>query len=224
MRVIRFIVLLSLWSLAVPAFILADSQGGTISGDYVETRSAEVYAGPCISNSEVNVAGDQAILSWRINYGSWEGVPLDGLGVIAAVKAKATIGDPDGHPYPAKTVLIVDQRANGEQRRALERFARSQGGELLDNVVSVEAAPIRFEERGHGSVELSGGDMVRIETRPMTEEDHLCGNAELCYKPMTALAHSMPVFSLVNQFTGKGLDVKWRIADKSSAFRGTFSY
>ncbi len=224
MRSIRFTVILSLCSLSVPAFVMADGQGGGISGDYVETRSAEIYAGPCISNSEVNLAGDQAILGWRINQGSWEGVPLEGLGIIAAVKAKATIGDPYGKPYPAKTVLIVDERASAEQRLALEHFARSKAGELLANVVSVEAAPIHFEERGHGTIVLSGGDIVRIETRGMTEEDHLCGNAELCYKPITALSHAMPVFSLVNQFTGKGLDVKWRIADKSSAFFGTFSY
>ena len=208
----------------MPAFVLADTSPGVISGDYLETRSAEVFAGPCVANSEVNLVGDQAILSWRINRGSWEGVPVDGLMVIAVVKARGTIGDPYENIYPAKAVLIVDERATPKQRRALERFARAKGGELLDNVVSVEAAPIHFDARKHGSVVLAASDIVRIETRNMKAGDHLCGNEDICYLPMTQLTHSMPVFTLVNQFAGNGLDVKWRIADKSSAFFGTFTY
>ena len=114
--------------IGLASLALADRPGGAIFGDYVETRSANVYTGPCTANSEIGVAGDQATLSWRINKGSWEGVPLDGLGVIAVVKARATIGDPFANPYPAKAVLIVDERGTREQRQALERFARATEG------------------------------------------------------------------------------------------------
>jgi len=202
----------------------ADISNAKISGDYVEARSAEVYAGPCVANSEVNLVGDQATLSWRIREGTWEGVPLDGLGVVAVVKAKATIGDPFSNPYPAKAVLIVDERATAEQRRALESFARAKGGRLLENVVAVESRPISFEERQHGSVALTAGELVRIETRSMKPGDHLCGNEDLCYLPMTKLAHSMPVYTLVDEFNGKGLGVNWKISGKSSAFIGSFNY
>lgn len=204
--------------------LAADRFEGQIAGDYLEARSAEVYAGPCLMNSEANLAGDQAILSWRIREGSWDGVRLAGLGVVAVVKAQATIGDPYANPYPAKAVLIVDERATAEQSRALQSFARAQGGRLLENIVAVEKAPISFEERQHGSVTLAAGDIVRVETRPMKEGDHLCGNEELCYLPLTKLAHSMPVFTLVDQFRGRGLGVTWRLADKSSAFVGSFQY
>jgi|SRR5579885_1019875 len=210
--------------LAAASFVHAADAPSSITGEYLETRSADVYAGPCVSNSEVNLVGDQAILSWRVNRGSWQGVPLDGLGVVAVVKAKATIGDPYANPYPAKAVLIVDERANAAQRQALERFAHAKAGRLLDHIVSVEAAPIRFEEHEHGAAVLNAGDIVRIQTRMMSEKDHLCGNEDLCYKPLTNLSHSMPVFTLLSQFEGQGLDVKWRVADKSSAFLGTFSY
>lgn len=218
-----------LWSVALvlagSAWALGtDTAGATIAGDYVETRSAEVYAGPCMANSEANLVGDKAILGWRIAQGSWEGVPLAGLSVVAAVKAQSTIGDPSANPYPAKAVLVVDERATSGQRRALESFARAKGGRLLEEVVAVEAAPIRFEEREHGSVAMTAGELVRIETRPMKEGDHLCGNEELCYLPLTKLAHSMPVFTLVEQFSGKGLGVTWRISEKSSAFVGNFKY
>jgi hypothetical protein len=210
-------------ALAVPVFVLgADS--AAISGDYLETRSAEVYAGPCVANSEVNLVGDQAIMSWHVNRGSWEGVALDGLSVIAVVKARGTIGDPYENIYPAKAVVIVDERATPQQSHALVSLARAKAGRLAENVVTVEAAPIRFETGEHGSARLVAADLVRIETRNMMAGDHLCGNEDLCYLPMTSLTHSMPVFAMVNQFAGNGLGVKWRIADKSSAFIGSFTY
>src|ERR1700746_1529134 len=79
-----------------------------IQGDYVETRSADVYTGQCFANGEVNLVGNEAILGWRVDKGEWNGVSLDGLAVVAVVRAKATLGDPYADPYPAKAVLVVD--------------------------------------------------------------------------------------------------------------------
>src|ERR1041385_3079311 len=83
-----------------------------IRGDYVETRSADVYTGQCFANGEVNLVGNEAILAWHVRSGSWNGVPLDGLSVAAAVRAKATLGDPYADPYPAQAVLLVDDQAD----------------------------------------------------------------------------------------------------------------
>src|ERR1044072_7176057 len=100
----------------------AAGQAQHISGDYVETRSADVWTGPCVANGEVNLAGDQAILAWRIDKGGWNGVSLDGLSVVSVVKAGATLGDTYNNPYPAKAVMIVDDKATGEQQKALIGF------------------------------------------------------------------------------------------------------
>src|SRR5947208_3945428 len=72
--------------------IVASAQ--QIRGDYLETRSADVYTGQCFANGEVNLVGNEAILAWRVQSGSWDGVPLEGLTVAAAVRAKGTLGDP----------------------------------------------------------------------------------------------------------------------------------
>src|SRR5204863_8904452 len=105
-----------------------------IRGDYVETRSADVYTGQCFANGEVNLVGNEAILAWHVRSGSWDGVPLEGFTVAAAVRANGTLGDPYENPYPAHSVLLVDDRANPQQRTALENFAKHMGGELLRNV------------------------------------------------------------------------------------------
>src|ERR1051325_1755199 len=98
-----------------------------IRGDYVETRSADVYTGQCFANGEVNLVGNQAILAWRVQSGSWNGVALDGLSVAAAVRANATLGDPYADPYPAQSVLLVDDQADSRQQEALAAFARHMG-------------------------------------------------------------------------------------------------
>src|SRR5438270_13982434 len=82
-----------------------------IKGEYVETRSADIYTGQCFANGEMNLAGDQAILAWRIQEGNWDGVSIAGLSIVGAVKAQATLGDPYGTPYPAKAVILLDSYA-----------------------------------------------------------------------------------------------------------------
>ena len=197
-----------------------------ISGDYMETRNADVYTGYCVANSEVGLVGDQAIMAWHIKEGSWNGVQLDGLSVVGVTKASATLGDPFANPYPARSVLIVDTRANAEQRLALREFAQSMAQDLLKDIVKVEVAPIQMEigkGENHGSAKLEAGTLARIQTRCIGGKDHLCGNEALYYQPLTSLAHAMPVFTLNDEFKGGGLGVNWRINNKSSAFVGTFS-
>src|SRR5207248_11490645 len=97
----------------------ASAAAAKISGDYLETRSADVYTGPCFANGEVNLAGDEAILAWHINQGTWQGENLAGLTVVSAVKASATLGDPFATAGPVRSVMIVDEHANAAHRMAL---------------------------------------------------------------------------------------------------------
>ena len=197
-----------------------------LQGDYVEVRSADVYTGPCFANSQVGLEGEQAILAWKVKQGSWNGVTLDGLGVVAVVKARATLGDPYHNPYPAESILILDQRATTRQRQALQEFAKSAAGKLLAHVVRVEVASVRMtvgEGSEHGMVEVQAGKLARVQTRSLCEGDHLCGNEEVYYPPLTELAHSMPAYALVDSFSGKGLGVVWNRMGARSAFVGTFT-
>jgi hypothetical protein len=155
------------------------------------------------------LVGDQAIMAWHIREGSWKGVPLDGLSVVGITKASATLGDPFANPYPAKAVLIVDNRANGEQRTALREFAQSRAQDLLKDIVRVEKAPIEMEigeGEQHGCAKLSAGALVKIETRCIGGKDHLCGNELPWYRPLSKLSHSMPAFALAHDFRGQGLN------------------
>jgi len=208
------------------AVLLAVPGRATVKGDYLEVRSADVYTGPCFANGEVGLVGDEAILAWKIDQGDWNGTSLNGLMVVAVVKAHATLGDPYHSPYPAESVLIVDQRASARQRLALQDFAASMAGKLLSHVVRVEAAPIQLTlatGEQHGAAQLVAGDLVSIKTRSLCQGDDKCGNEVVYYPPLVHLAHAMPAFTLEDSFQGQGLDVVWNHIGKRSAFVGSFS-
>ena len=196
-----------------------------IRGDYLETRSADVYTGQCFANGEVNLVGNEAILAWHVRSGSWDGVSLEGLTVAAAVRANGTLGDPYESPYPAKAVLLVDDQASAQQRAALVHFAQHMGGELLKNVAQV--IPTQMElvvnAEHHGAAVLRAGRFATIHTRGIGDQDHLCGNEVAFYPPLTETAHSMPAVALTDSFSGPGLGVSWDLHGKRSAFVGTFA-
>jgi len=197
-----------------------------IRGEYLETRSADVYVGQCFANSEMNLTGQEAIVAWHIGEGSWDGVSLAGLNIVGAIKAQATLGDPYGKPYPAKSVLIVDRHATPEQRQALINFAQEMGGELLRHVVRVVDAPIDMEvAQGQHSARarLQAGNVVTVETRAIGEKDHLCGNEDTFYPPLTPTAHAMAAVAMTDEYRGNDLDTSWTLHNKRSAFVGTFA-
>jgi hypothetical protein len=219
MRRLSF-VLLALGALAVPA------GAAEIAGDYLETRSADVWTGPCFANGETGLVGREAILAWRIEKGAWQGVALDGLSVVGVVKANATLGDPFASPYPAKAVMIVDEKATTDQRAALVAFAQEMGGGILDTVVRTEVAPIamsvsRGSQEAHGT--MQAGELAQIETRAVSAKDKHCGNEDVYYPPLTSTTHALPAVAVMDQFRGEGLGVSWTTRDKRNAFVGTFA-
>jgi hypothetical protein len=197
-----------------------------LHGDYIEARTADVYTGPCFANSEVDLVGKLAVFGWRVDSGEFQGVKLDGLSVVGVVRANNTLGDPNGNPYPVKSVVIVDQKANPEQRLALRAFAQRMGGDLLQDVVRVEYQPVDFTLENNNvhsaKATLTAGSLAKIQTRAINEGDHLCSNEITWYQPLTKLDHAMPAFALANSFRGTGLDTTWSSPEKRSAFVGSF--
>lgn len=218
---------ISLVFAALLIFFSVSIASAEVTGDYLETRSADVYTGQCFANGEVGLVGDQAILGWHVDKGTWNGVRLDGLSIVGVVKARATLGDPYGNPYPAKSVLIVDDRASAEQREALQQFAHRMAGPLFDHVLRVESATIDLavsrDHAHHGAALLRAGNLATVQTRPLNDHDHLCGNEVTFYPPLTDLAHSMAAVAVTDQYSGPALGVTWQSHGRRSAFVGTFS-
>ena len=199
-----------------------------LRGEYIEARTADVYTGPCFANSEVGLAGDLAVMGWKIEKGSWQGVNLDGLSVMGVVHASNTLGDITAAVYPVKAVLIVDERANAEQRLALKGFAQKMGGSLLADVVRVEYQPVEFSAQD-GNIHsmkavMTAGPLAKLETRALTPGDQICHNESVYYEPLTKVDHAMAAYTVANDYNGKGLGTVWNYTGNRGSFLGTFHY
>src|SRR5664279_2631469 len=168
--------------------LVVSLQAQQLRGDYIESRSTDVYVAQCFANGEVGLTGNFALLAWHVEEVAWNGVKLDGLTVAAAVRARATLGDPYGDPYPAQAVLMVDDAANSAQRQALIALAQHEGGKLPENVARVEYVPVILDvpaDLHEGHAVLRAGHLATIVTRPLNHHDHICGNEINYYPPLT---------------------------------------
>jgi hypothetical protein len=208
-----------------------------VQGDYVEARNADVFTGPCFSNSEIFNCGKQAVLAWKVNRGTWKGVDLAGLCVAAAVQGDNTFTE--DNPAKARAILIVDLRADEQQRSALIDMAKTLGGTRVANYASVVVTRMNLKlESPHGeSAEshLSHGmprtprasfwaaGVAQIVTRPLDERDHFCGNEEVAYPPLSKAVQANPAYTLGHEFKGEGLETRWDDPNCRSSFVGHFA-
>jgi len=209
-----------------------------VQGDYIEARTADVYTGPCFSNSEVFLTGHQAVMAWKVTEGAWDGVDLSGLSVAAAVRGTTTFSKDD--PAKAEAVLIVEKTASPAQRAALVAMAQSLGGERLDHIARVETAMVNLfiEDHDAASAEdahashmpaaphglLTIPGLAEINTRPLDEGDHFCGNEVVEYAPLSKGVNAQPAFTLAHAFKGAGLGTNWDDPNCRSSFVGHFRY
>ncbi|MEP7342247.1 MAG: DUF1326 domain-containing protein [Acidobacteriota bacterium] len=214
-------------SICFAALMASSASAQQIYGEYIESRNADIYTGHCFAMSEVNLMGDQAIVGWRVSKGEWNGVKLDGLSVVGVAKASGTLGSAFENPFPAKAILIVDEKATAQQREALKSFAQEMGGELLKNIIRTDSAPITLDleftgEHPSGG-KLQAGEVASIIARSLTEKDKICGHEQTYYPPLTPTTHTMPTAASLDQFKGEGLGVTWTLREKRSAFVGHFA-
>jgi hypothetical protein len=198
-----------------------------IAGDYIEIRSCDVYTGSCFANAEMTLTGHEAIMAWSVRDGALDGVQLDGLNVIAVVQADGTLGDVQRYPQQTRSVLIVDEAATPAQREALVQLARQKAGELLGETVGVETAPISVALpascSASGCAKVLAGDLVEIQTRCLGGGDHVCGNEELFYPPLTPVNDPRPAYTVAGVFRGPGLGTQFDEANRRSAYLATFA-
>jgi hypothetical protein len=210
-------------SFAVNSFAGAADAKVVAKGQYVEARNCDVWTGPCFANADFNLSGKNAVLAWKVDTGSADGVRIDGLSIVAVVVAQNTLGLEQN--APAKAVLIVDQRANAAQRAVLIRMAKQQAGALLAHVAAVQSAPIRLDAcacKNNACAELDAG-AARLKTRCIDgEHDKVCGNETAFYPPLSTGVRVVPAAAVEHVFRGTGIGQTWSDSDRRGAYVGTF--
>jgi hypothetical protein len=217
----RAMVVAALVGLAVTP--LAAGGWGSVSGQYVEARTAEVFTGGCIMSSEAETIGKQAVLAWKVDRGQFAGVSLDGLSVVAAVAGNRNLGiyEIGGEPAATRSAIYVDERANPAQRQALVAMAHELSRGIVGKVVQVTPAPIAFADEGR-QISVATGP-VRLAVNKEMKHDPSCG-AMQWFHPLSSVDNATMGVALQNAFSGSALGTKWSDPDKRSAFFGRFTY
>ena len=200
---------------------LAAGGRDTVSGTYAEARTAEVFAGGCVMNSEAGTAGRQAVLAWKVGRGSFNGVALDDLSVVAAVTGDRNLGIQEigGNRPSTRSAVYVDQRATPTQQMALIAMAHEFSKGVVGTVVQVTASPIEFTET-HQEVHVAAGQ-VALDVNKHMEHDPSCG-AMQWFHPLSSVTSSTIGSTDKHQFSGSSLGTKWSDPNRRSAFFGTF--
>jgi hypothetical protein len=217
---LRTVMLSAIAFLGVSPLMAADS----VSGTYVEARTCQVYTGPCFANGEVGSTGKNAIMTWRINEGSFSGIDLTGQSVAVVVKASHTLGFKGfGDAQSTKAIVIVDSQADQRKATALKEFALAQTGIDAADVAGVHRSDIEMQfDMDKLTAEVKVGDFAHLVTRKARKGDCICSNESAYYPPLTELKGFVPGVTIEGEVTARRLGTRWSIPDSRTAYLGTF--
>src|SRR5438552_16830558 len=159
-------------------------------------------------NSEAETMGKQAVLAWKVDRGSFNGIAIDGLSVVAALSGDRNLGmtEMGGDKPTVKSALYVDARANAAQRLALVAMANELSNGLVGTIVQVTPAPIQFVDHG-SEIEVSAGQ-VALDVNKHLTHDPTCG-AMQWFHPLAQVAGAEIGVANQHLFTGSALGTKW---------------
>jgi hypothetical protein len=215
---------LALFALFAMSSIATLSAGpAALQGTYVEARTSEVFAGACVINGEAATTGREAVLAWKVAKGAFNGVPLDGLSVVAAVSGDANLSvhEIGGEVANTRTALFVDARASDAQRDALVTMAKTLASRVVGTVAEVTPASIEFVSGDHDVRVVA--KTIRLTVQKEMNHDATCGNKQW-FQPLSTVHHAEMGIAVENAFNGTSLGTKWSDPNKRSGFFGTFSY
>lgn len=192
-----------------------------VRGAYLEARNADLYGGRCTGAAQGN--GRDAIIAWQIESGDFGGVPLAGLSAVAVIRGDVALSAAPVETSRPRSVIFVDATASLPQRAALEALVRAQTGQVLGEVVRVEAAPIELAvdpSRALGRLHVAG--LAELRTRPFNRLDALCGDETLAAPPLAQGVDATPAVALEHAYHGDALGTPWDAVNGRGAFVGTF--
>ncbi len=180
-------------------------QSNEIRGDYLETRSNQVYGCYCEWSGQAITAGREAILGWAIRNGEYRGVDLTGVKVAAVIIGETSLSATTG---PRRNVLFFDPAATKDQQRAAQAFLTKEYGEVLGESAAVHIMPVEFHE-GSGEIHLVAGDLVGVSLRKARLPEDAMKGAKLWYDPFIALTESTLATTINSRYAGPDFDLSW---------------
>jgi Protein of unknown function (DUF1326) len=211
---------LAMWIAALCSVIGAGTGGSTpVKGDYVEARTASVFAGPCHYNGELVTTGCDAVMAWRFKSGSWQGVDLSGVRVMGVVSSDENLGQTDG---TRKSEFVIDAPSARQAKAAMAAVVWYDGGSL-GSVAAVHRGSVSFQHVGKAyQVNSPGFGAMDVKGMP---NDECCKQPNLVwYSPLAHLSWRKVGFTNDAKYLGGTVGEPWERSDENGAFYGEFSY
>jgi hypothetical protein len=193
--------------------------GNYLRGDYVESRTASVFAGACHYNGEVTTTGRDALMAWNVSSGSWKGVDLSGVRVVAIVSAEGNLAE----NFDRRSQIVINREASHSQAVAILDALKTQYATSLGRIVSVTSAPVQFDHQDKiYKVSTTNVASMTVEAMP---NDLCCKMPNLVwYAPLAALENRKVGYTKVATYAGGTVGEPWQKADENSSFYGSFSF
>src|SRR5437016_5234882 len=161
--------------------LTSQAEKTSVQGDYVEVRTASVFAGACHFNGEVVTTGRDALMAWHVTSGSWNATDLTGVRAIAIVNSEENLGNLEA---ARRSELILDQSASHDQKVAMLNALKNRYAATLGDIVSVRSAPITFRHEGKTYYVSAAGAAIDVDPIP---NDLACPMPNLAwYDPLGA--------------------------------------
>jgi hypothetical protein len=191
-----------------------------IVGDYVEVRTASVFTGACHYNGELVTTGRDAVMAWRFASGTWNGVDLSGLRVVAAISSDQNLAQEQA---PRKTELVIDARASEGQASAVMSLIKEKGGARLGEITGVRRANISFEHADR-DYSVTADKFASISVQPMPNGE-CCKQPHLVwYTPLAPVDSRKVGYTVRAEYTAGTVGDPWSREGENSAFYGPFSF
>jgi hypothetical protein len=206
-------------AVAICALVFSSrAENVSLRGDYVEVRTASVFAGACHYNGEVVTTGRDAMMAWNVTSGKWQGVDLAGMRALAIVTADANLSDNDA---ARQSEIIIDAQASDAQSKALIDVLQRKYAAAFGNVVAVRRAPISFQHSGRSYAVAADDASINVEAMP---NDLCCKMPNLVwYTPLVGLENRKVGYTVKATYSGKTIATPWSRSGENSAFYGSFS-
>ena len=213
-----FLILAAMF-VAVSALVFSSrAESVSLRGDYVEVRTASVFAGACHYNGEVVTTGRDALMAWNVTSGKWQGVDLTGVRALAIVSSDANLAEANA---ARQSEIIIDSSASRTQALAITNALKEKYAASLGKIVEVRSAPITFERNGRTYAVVTNEAAINVEAMP---NDLCCKMPNLVwYAPLVGLENRKVGYTSKALYSGRVVGEPWSRSGENSAFYGTFS-
>lgn len=203
---------------AVPGSGAATTGSQKVTGDYVEARTASVFAGACHYNGELVTTGQEAIAAWDVTSGYWKGANLSGVKAMAAVGSDNNLGEPGER----RSELVIDSAVSDTQAAAFTDMLRTECGKQMGSIISVRRGPVTFVHEGGYKVKSEGLGAMTVKPMP---DAACCKQPNLVwYSPLAPIEGRKVGYTVEANYSSEKVGDRWQRGDENSAFYGTFAY